>query len=305
MDDFRADALVRENFQQQRVRRAPVDEVHAPDAALERLHGGIDFRNHAGGNHAGFFQFRHFVNAQRRNERVGIFRVGEQPGNVGHEDEASRLERARDGAGGGVGVRVVGPIFVVEGNRRNDGNFSLVERLFDDFRFYGFDVSHEAEVDGISVFVAGFELFADVDEVAGHAYGNASALFDESADVGVDFVVERVFDDLDRLLVRHADAVAPLRLDGGLFHRARDRFPAAVDDDDLDADRAEENDVGRDSFPRGGIFGIHEAAAVFDDEDGVVEALDVRERFQQDAGFGNEFRFVDGFFFNHRREKFR
>ena len=141
MDDFRADALVRENFQQQRMRRAPVDEVDASNAGLKRAHGGVDFRNHAGGNHAGLFQPGNFVDAQRRNERVWIFRVGEQTGNVGHEDEAPRLERARDGAGGGVGVRVVGPIFVVEGNRRNDGNFSLVERLFDDFRFYGFDVS--------------------------------------------------------------------------------------------------------------------------------------------------------------------
>ena len=56
MNDFRADAFVRKDFQEQGMRRATVDKVHAANAALKCAHGGIYFRNHSRGNNAGFFQ---------------------------------------------------------------------------------------------------------------------------------------------------------------------------------------------------------------------------------------------------------
>jgi hypothetical protein len=49
---LRADAAVGEDFQQQRVGQAAIDEVDLAHAGVERVHGAADFRDHAAGDRA-------------------------------------------------------------------------------------------------------------------------------------------------------------------------------------------------------------------------------------------------------------
>ena len=48
--DLRADAGVRENLEEQGVRRAAVDEVDFLHALRERVQGALHFRDHAAGD---------------------------------------------------------------------------------------------------------------------------------------------------------------------------------------------------------------------------------------------------------------
>ena len=61
-----------------------------------------------------------------------------------------------------------------------------------------------------------------------------------------------------------------------------------MDDDGIDFDGFEKNDVARDAVADVGVGRVHETAAVFDDERRAAEFLDIRQRFQQRFGFGDE-----------------
>jgi hypothetical protein len=61
-----------------------------------------------------------------------------------------------------------------------------------------------------------------------------------------------------------------------------------VNDDGVDFDRFQKNDVAGDSVANIGVRRVHETAPVFDDERRTAEFLDVRQRFQQRLGFGDE-----------------
>jgi hypothetical protein len=62
LHDFRADAFVGEDFQQQAVREASVDEVDALHAFVEGADGAVHFRAHAFVDDAAFFEFVHLRN---------------------------------------------------------------------------------------------------------------------------------------------------------------------------------------------------------------------------------------------------
>jgi hypothetical protein len=61
-----------------------------------------------------------------------------------------------------------------------------------------------------------------------------------------------------------------------------------VDDDGVDLDRFKKNNVSRDAIADFGVRRVHEAAAVFDDERRAAEFLDIRQRFKQRSGFGDQ-----------------
>ena len=132
--------------------------------------------------------------------------------------------------------------------------------------------------------------FADVrrnffcldDIPAGDARGLAAELVERRNDLRVDVAVEHVLDDLDRLLVGHAQAVDELGLQPGFAHPLRDRFAAAVDEHGVDADRLEENHVAQHALDD--LLVLHRAAAVLDDDGFSAVLLDVRKRFDQRLG---------------------
>ena len=72
-------------------------------------------------------------------------------------------------------------------------------------------------------------------------------------------------------------------------HELADLGPAAVDDDRAHAHRAHEHDVGRErrqrlGFARGADGAGEGVAAVLDDDDAVLPALDVRQRLDKHRG---------------------
>ena len=105
---------------------------------------------------------------------------------------------------------------------------------------------------------------------------------------GIDLAGQHLVGDLHRGLVGHALALEEVGLEPGLLHRPGDGFAAAVDDHRVDLDGFQEDYVARDAVADLRVGRVHEAAAVFDDEGGAAELLDVGQRFQQGVGFGNE-----------------
>ena len=83
-------------------------------------------------------------------------------------------------------------------------------------------------------------------------------------------------------------ALKKTRLKAGLLHRARNGFAAAVHHDRVDLDSFQKYDVAGQAIADVRVRGIHETAAVFDDEGGAAVFLDIRERFEQSGGFGDE-----------------
>ena len=77
----------------------------------------------------------------------------------------------------------------------------------------------------------------------GRPFGFAFGRGDGLADVLVHDFIERLLHDRDGRLVGDAQAVDEIGLQAGRLHRPGDGFAAAVDHDDVDADRGEKGDV--------------------------------------------------------------
>ena len=88
--------------------------------------------------------------------------------------------------------------------------------------------------------------------------------------------------------VGDALALDEIRLQSGFFHRARNRFAAAVDDDGIYFHRFQKNDVTRDAVANGIVGRVHETAAIFHDKRRAAEFLDVGQRLKQRRGFENQ-----------------
>ena len=100
-------AGVGEQLQQQRVRHAAVDDVRGADAGPHRLQARRELRPHAAADAARAPPAaRSAVASETR--LLGIVGVAQPAGDVGQEHHLVGAERARDGAGGLVGVDVVG-----------------------------------------------------------------------------------------------------------------------------------------------------------------------------------------------------
>lgn len=61
-----------------------------------------------------------------------------------------------------------------------------------------------------------------------------------------------------------------------------------MDNHRINLDGFKEDNVARHTGADRGIGRIHEQSAVFHDEGGAVEFLDIRQRFKQRVGFGDE-----------------
>ena len=113
LDDLGADAGVREDFEQERVRKTTVGHVDLRDAVFDGVDAAADLREHAAGEDAGFDQAGYRGGADFGDERGFVLRVAEHAGHVAEEDELAGVERLGDLAGGEVGVDVVGIVVVI------------------------------------------------------------------------------------------------------------------------------------------------------------------------------------------------
>ena len=98
--------------------------------------------------------------------------------------------------------------------------------------------------------------------------------------VGADLAGQHHLHDLHRLVVRDPEAVLELGLEPETLAHGRDLGTAAVDQDRLHADVAEEDHVEQGLVARV----VDRVAADLDHDHLAVEALDVRKRLDQDLG---------------------
>ena len=105
---------------------------------------------------------------------------------------------------------------------------------------------------------------------------------DRADDLFVDGAGQHHFDDLDRRLVGHAQAVGELRFDAELLQHRADLRTAAMHDDRIDAGLFEQDHVARE-IARLGLV-AHGVAAIFHDDDRLVVAQHMRQRLHQDFG---------------------
>src|SRR5581483_8919170 len=170
LDNFRPDAFVGENFQQQAVRQAAVDEVYALHALGERADGAADLRAHALVDDALFLQIVDLADLERGNKRGGVGGIGEEAGHVAHVDEAAGTQGAGHAAGDEVGVHIIGFAVVAFRHRRNHRNKAVGDFLFDQLHLHLSDFADVAEIDRVAV-VVGRELLADKHGIAGESLG--------------------------------------------------------------------------------------------------------------------------------------
>ena len=101
--DQRACAEFGEEFQQHRVRRGAVEDDHAFDATLQRFDTGLDLRDHATGDHAGFDQAPCLADCEFLYQSAVAI---EDAGHVCQEEKAGRVQCTRDSASECVGIDV-------------------------------------------------------------------------------------------------------------------------------------------------------------------------------------------------------
>src|SRR5262245_12400787 len=104
----RAGAVVGEKLEQHGMRHPPIEDDDAFDAGLEGIETGLDFGNHAARNGAVGDQAAGIVGGELLDQ---LFRLVENAGHVGQDQEPLGLERASDGARERVGVDIVGDAF--------------------------------------------------------------------------------------------------------------------------------------------------------------------------------------------------
>src|SRR5712692_9729409 len=236
-DDLRPDALVREDLQEDRVRRAAVDDVRLLDAPFERIQAGLDLGEHPLADRALLDHPRHVL-ARQRGKKLAVL-VLDAP-DVREDDEFLRPQRRSDGAGDQVGVDVVrAPVLAdAHGGDDRDGVSGL--EVLQDGRVYRLDIADEPVVPVLAPAVevrpellgpVGFREGLGLDEppvLAAQADGLGSVPADQRRDLLVDGPAEDHLDDFHRGRVGHADALAELGFDGQALEHLVDLRPAAV-----------------------------------------------------------------------------
>ncbi len=148
------------------------------------------------------------------------------------------------------------------------------------------DVADLADVDQVARVVLVFQhQLLRTDEtaiLAGQADGLAALLVDQVDDFLVHLAAEHHLDDFHGFRIGDAHALDELALLADAGEQVLDLRPAAVHDDDVEADQLEQHDVAREALLQ--VLVGHRVAAVLDDDGLAVETLDVGQGFGQDGG---------------------
>src|SRR5450631_500203 len=117
--DHRADALVGQNFQQQCVFDATVDDVRALDAVPDGVERRSDLGQHPAMNGAVGKKRLDLGGGQSCEERAVLV---ENADGIGHQHQLFRVQRLGELARNQVGVDVVGLAFLADADGRDHGN---------------------------------------------------------------------------------------------------------------------------------------------------------------------------------------
>jgi Protein kinase domain len=283
--DLGADALVGEYLEQDGVLEATVEHVDLLHAAGERVEAALHLRDHAGVDDAPLDE----LGGLRRRQRSDDLPLAAPDRlDVRQEDELLGPQGLGHLPGRGVCVDVQGVAFAIDADRRDDGDEARPDELVDHVGHDLDDLADAARVDRLSPGVAprlnGGQLSRANEAVvlSGEAHGAPALLADQPDDLLVDAPAEHHLDHVHRLVVGDAEAGHELRPDAEPAEGLVDLRPAAVDDNDVDPDIAQEADVPGEAGLQIGVD--HRVAAVLDDEGAAVEPPDVRERLVENGG---------------------
>src|SRR5690606_7376953 len=189
-------AAVGQDFEQQAVRNAAVDDMYRIDAIASGFQGGRDFGQHAARNGAVFEQFVDVLGGQAAEQLAALV---ENPRGVGHHDELFGAQHFGNLARHQIGINVVGTTVFAIANGRNHRNELVILQGFDDSRFDTGNVAHIADIQHFAgAFVIGQHFFAGLDQAAvfaGQAYGLAAGLVNHHDDVLLNLASQNPFND--------------------------------------------------------------------------------------------------------------
>src|SRR5919204_2769263 len=258
------------------MRDAAVDDVRVGHAAVDRVQAGLQLGPHAAGDRAE--RGLDLVRGGLADHGRRVVGVAQPADDVGEEHDLVGAEGAGHGAGGLVGVDVVGVAFAVGADRRHDRDVVLgdvVEHIDVD----AIDLAHEADV-----LALGAGLAAGAEElpvVAAQADRRLAVAVEAQDDVLVDLADEDHLGHLDGLGVGDPKSADELHRQPEALHVGGDLGPAAVHHDRVQADVLEQHDVAGELLAQRRV--LHRRAAVLDDDRLAVELPDVRERLEEGA----------------------
>ncbi len=281
-----------EEREQDRVRQAAVEDDRALDAALDRVEAGLHLRDHAPGERAVGDQLLDALRGEVLQQRLV---AAEDADHVGHHQKPRGAHGAGDGAGGGVGIDVVGLAAVAEADRRDHRDDVGAGEGREQRRVDLFGLADETQIDrgfGAGRRAAARAHVASLAEqpavATGQADRRAPGAVDRRGELLVDRAGQHHLDHLDGLLVGDAQAVDEAGLDREAVEHLRDLRAAAMDDDRIDADLLQQDDVARE-FARRPLV-AHRMAAVFHDHGPARVAAHEGQRLGENAALGDRLR---------------
>src|SRR5712692_3264592 len=264
----RANAGLGEELQQQRVRRAPIDDVRERHP-LQRAQARLELRDHPAGHLAGFDAMPRVLSRQHRDHMAVD---AKHTGDIGEKDHLGRAKGQCDLSGDSVGVDVVGMTVVTKADRSDHRDVTARKQRRDRLAI---DLGHAADETHLRTERLGDDAWA---VLAAHADRLAAKPVDGAHDVGIHFSGEHHLYDFHRFVVGDAQPVLELCLQAEALAHRRDLWSPTMYEHRLHADVTEQHDVEQRLVPRL----LERVATDLDHDDLAVESLDVRQRLDED-----------------------
>ena len=239
------------------------------DGADAALHLG----DHAAGDYALGEQLGGLAHRDLGDQRRWVLGVAQHAGDVGHQDQALRPQRPGDAGRGGVAVDVVDLPVLPAAHGGDYGDVAPVQQVRDRRGVHPCDLADKAQA---RILALGLD-HAPVD--AAQADGLSALGAQKPHQRLVDLARQHHLDDIDRLRVRHPQAVNELRLFAQAVHQLADLRPAAVYQHHPDPHQAQQHDILHDLHLQRFVY--HGVAAVFHHDGLAAVLLDVGQGLDQ------------------------
>ena len=217
--------------------RRAVDDVGAEDASGKGIDGSAQLGNHALIDLAAVEHLVDLVERQVGDKRILIAKVLVQTVDIGQEDGLVRMERRRNGTGGGIGVDVKEAAVLPCRDRRDNGDVLAIEQALDIVGVDVRDFTHATEL--------GVERLGDkrTGIAAGHAHGKVAVVVERRDQLLVDLTAQHLAHNIHGR--RRGHALPVLKLDGDVVvaERLVDGLAATVHDNRAHTDNLEQDDV--------------------------------------------------------------
>lgn len=281
-----ADPAGGENFQQQRMSLAAINDVNFTHPPVERRQTSLDFGDHPVADLPRSDHRASLIGRHRFDNRIGVIPIGPHAVNVRQKHQFLSAERLGDRHRRGIRVDVVNLARIIDAERGNDGHLIGVRQAFDHVAIDRGDVADEPQIAfGFGRF--GVNPFFTAEHRGGvgrQVHRPPADSFNRLGDLLVELPAEDVTHNLQRRGIGDPSTADELRRDVLRLQRPRDRFAAAVNDDRFAPDRFHKNDVEQQVMQRRVV--IEQTATEFDDGGFAAKATDPPHRLDQRVGFG-------------------